>query len=249
MLGCGGIDSGPPDASRDAGDGADLSTRDAGTDAAVDISDTGAPDVGPDVSSRRDGGSEPLPYASELASSDFGPGAGYGRDELPDIVLGPPNAVSGGGSLAVLSLGMGGTITLGFGDRVIYDGPGDDFIVYENPFYIGGDPTMVFAELAEVSVSADGQTWHTFDCDTTASTPGQWPGCAGWTPTMDFAPEAVVPLDPAVTGGDAFDLADLGLEEARFIRIRDLGDDDTAPTAGFDLDAVGGVYLRDDDGA
>ena len=39
--------------------------------------------------------------------------------------------------------------------------------------------------------------------------------------------------------GDAFDLADLGLSRARYIRIQDTGSNDYAGlTGGFDLDAV-----------
>ncbi len=52
------------------------------------------------------------------------------------------------------------------------------------------------------------------------------------------------PLDANATGGDAFDLSDLGLGAVSFVRITDLGEDSTAPTAGFDLDAVGAVHLR-----
>jgi hypothetical protein len=48
-------------------------------------------------------------------------------------------------------------------------------------------------------------------------------------------------------GGDAFDLADIGLQRARFVRIRDSGENPYEGTAGgFDLDAlavVNGVEL------
>ena len=43
--------------------------------------------------------------------------------------------------------------------------------------------------------------------------------------------------------GDAFDLAEVGLAEARWVRIRDLGTGGEAPSAGFDLDAVGAVHF------
>jgi len=45
-------------------------------------------------------------------------------------------------------------------------------------------------------------------------------------------------------GGDSFDLADLGIAEARFVRIRDLSDAGGPPSAGFDLDVIGAVYLE-----
>ena len=54
---------------------------------------------------------------------------------MPDIVLGPP--VGGGalaGSLDVVSLGFSGEIVLCFEPNAIVDGPGADFIVFENAF-------------------------------------------------------------------------------------------------------------------
>jgi hypothetical protein len=141
-----------------------------------------------------------------------------------------------------LSLGVGGEIVLSFGERSLRDGVGPDFVVWENPFWIGGDPAKPFAELGEVSVSQDGESWHTFSCDPNRAE-GYDTGCAGWRPREEFAPCAVIPLIGEGVGGDAFDLADLDLEEARYIRIRDLTVEGAAPTAGFDLDAVGGIHL------
>ena len=61
---------------------------------------------------------------------------------------------------------------------------------------------------------------------------------------MVFDPFAHMNLDVEVTGGDAFDLATVGLERAKFVKIRDLSDpeDAVAPSAGFDLDAVGVIH-------
>src|SRR5262245_32235493 len=51
----------------------------------------------------------------------------------PGIVLGPPGtATPTTGSLTVLSLGHAGSIVLEFSDNVVVDGPGPDFIVFEN---------------------------------------------------------------------------------------------------------------------
>ena len=47
-----------------------------------------------------------------------------------------------------------------------------------------------------------------------------------------------------VSGGDQFDLATLGVTEARFVRIRDMQEAGAAPTAGFDLDAVAIVNAK-----
>ena len=42
-----------------------------------------------------------------------------------------------------------------------------------------------------------------------------------------------------LAGGDAFDLAELGLEEAQYVRIMDVGlGEYLGETGGFDLDAV-----------
>lgn len=189
-----------------------------------------------------DAGEAPGPYASEVVDFSPGPGAGYGQSRLPGVVLGPPVAVSTSqGSADVLSLGRGGEIVLGFSGRAIADGPGADFIVFENAFLIGGVAGAVFSEPGEVSVSADGLDWRVFPCAPEGSDPGA--GCAGWTPTEPFDAASMGPLDPALTGGDAFDLADAGLGIARFVRIRDVGTDDAAPSAGFDLDAVGVVHF------
>jgi hypothetical protein len=191
---------------------------------------------------------EPLPFAGEVAKTSFGQGAGHGQEALPRVVLGPPaGATSSGpasGADEVLSLGAGGEVVMSFGDRRIVDGSGADFVVFENPFWVKGDPSEVWAELAEVSVSQDGEVWHPFSCDTEPAEPGRWPGCAGWTPTQKFNPDEAVPLDPEVTGGDAFDLAEVGLQWARFVRIRDLSEEPNSglDNAGFDLDAVGVVH-------
>jgi len=185
-------------------------------------------------------------YARSVESFSPGEGAGFNQDELPDVVLGPPQGLgTGQGSLDVVSLGSGGEIVLGFGDHDIVDAPGADLIVFENPFWPGGDPSQVFAELGEVSVSEDGETWYAFTCDTSGDGDGHFPGCAGVNPTLAFDANALVPLDPERTGGDAFDLAELGVARARFVKIRDLGTLEPAgTTSGFDLDAIGAVHLE-----
>jgi len=184
-----------------------------------------------------------LPYASRVVDFSPGRGAGFGQSKMPGVVLGPPEGKGpGGGSLDVVSLGVGGSITLEFGEAGIVDGEGPDFVVFENPFWVRNDPMQVYAELAQVSVSEDGETWSVFPCEPSPNDAAEWPGCAGWTPTLAYDPFEIVPLDWELTGGDAFDLADVGVERARFVKIEDLETDTTSPTsAGFDLDAVGVV--------
>ncbi len=188
-----------------------------------------------------------MPYAQEVISFEPGLGAGFGAADMPEVVLGPPSGRGvSSASLDVVSLGVGGEIVLGFGGRVILDGPGDDLIVFENPFWASGNAQAVWAELGEVSVSADGESWHTWDCDPEDTAEAIWPGCAGWTPTLAYDACELLELDPEVTGGNAFDLEDLGLSEARFVKVRDLAVDGGTPSAGFDLDAVGLVNFQDE---
>ena len=177
------------------------------------------------------------PFADEVVS--FEPvGAGTGADDLPGVVLGPP--MGGGelrGSSDIVSLGCGGSIVLRFDPPVITDRPGPDLIVFENAFVSGGG---VFAEPGQVAVSADGETFLEFPCD-----PVTLEGCAGISPVFASPGVCIDPTDPAVAGGDAFDLADVGLSEASYVRITDRSaeNDDasrwcSAASAGFDLDAV-----------
>jgi hypothetical protein len=170
-----------------------------------------------------------------------GPCAGFGASDMPGIVEGPP--VGGGaskGSVDVVSLGAGGEIVLSFAPNAIVDGPGVDFIVFENPFYIGGNEQQPYAELGEVSVSDDGTTWVTYPCTATSYPYGQ---CAGWHAVYSAPGNGISPVDPGTAGGDPYDLADVGLTHARFVRIRDKSGE-VCPDAGggnadgFDLDAI-----------
>lgn len=201
-----------------------------------------------DSNSKRSGAV--FPYATGVEHFAPGPGAGWGAEHFPEVVLGPPQGALKEGAAAgqdeVLSLGAGGEIILSFSHDIV-DGPGADFVVFENPFWIRNDPEQVWFELAEVSVSQDGESWLSFPCSVEPSQPGQWPGCAGWTPTRPYDAHALVPLDPALTGGDAFDLAELGLKWARYVRIRDLLEEGNSAldNVGFDLDAVGVVHFDD----
>ncbi len=178
-----------------------------------------------------------IAYATSVVSYTKGEKGGFNEPRLPGVVLGPPEG--GGccaGSLDVLSLGNGGEIVLGF-DRDIVDGPGADFVVFENPFEVTAEPSSVVAEPAEVAVSMDGRTWTAFPCTPTGYPYG---ACAGWHPVHATRS---IPLDsaaPEKAGGDAFDLASIGVARARFVRIRDMNTRlaAAAPTAGFDLDAI-----------
>lgn len=204
------------------------------------------------------------PYIDAVVSWQVGTGGGGHEADLPGIVLGPPRG--GGaftGSLDVFSLGLGGQIVVEFRDNVVVDRPGPDFTIFENAFLQRGLTTLApFAEPGTVSVSADGVTWKTFPC--ALDQPPYYPGCAGVYPVFADAddpasPSPLVPstapiaslvgldidtfVPPAGSGGDSFDLASVGLDAIRFIRI-DGGQMIVGlqQLAGFDLDAVAGVH-------
>ncbi len=182
-------------------------------------------------------------YATASPAHSFGPGQNTGQPRFPELVLGPPR---GAGCCEqntnhVVALGNGGSVTLEFGESEIVDGPGPDFIVFENAFVPAGTPGQTFAELATVEVSSDGTSWTTYECSATAPPYGF---CAGTAP-VHANPDVndIDPLDPAVAGGDAFDLADVGQAAARLVRITDRPDL-TGLAGVFDLDAVGLVNVR-----
>lgn len=220
---------GPSALGTDGGEALDAGAlADAGqTDAGEGI-DGGAPDAGPTRA--------PDAFADAVVSFMPGPGAGFGQDHLPDVVLGPPHgAGDSSGGLDVLSLGTGGTITLELNDWYAADGPGVDVLVFENAFTGNLEP-------GEVSVSADGVSWHVFMCSHDFD--AGYPGCAGVRPVASSPENGISPIDPNVAGGDGFDLAQVGLSFARFVRIRDIGEsrNSFAPSRGFDLDALAAVH-------
>ncbi len=184
------------------------------------------------------------PYgASAVASITQGAGAGYGFEYLPDNVLGLPDTTARSETPTIdpkqiAAIGLGGEIVLSF-DRIIVDGPGPDFTVFENAFFsMLGPVKHVYAEPAEVSVSRDGIVFVSFPFDSLTLD-----GCAGTGPTNGDRD----PGDPVVSGGNSFDLASIGVDSIRFIRLRDVTsiiiDDPSHPFRdptlnGFDLDAV-----------
>ena len=227
----------------------------------VDVTVNGNP-----LSATRSFDTEGDAFGDAVVSFTEGTGAGYGEESW---VLGPPKG-SGPfqGSLDVLSLGVDGEIEVEFVDNVVVDGPGVDLIVFENAFLEIGidfltDPP--FSEPGEVSVSQDGVTWFAFSCALQSNQGPYFPGCAGVYPVLadgddPNAPHGSIPTDvpiedlvdqdffsfpvPEGAGGDAFDLADVGLAWAKYVRIRaaDFSTGVTGPNnAAFDLDAVAAV--------
>jgi len=189
------------------------------------------------------------PCADAVTSFTAGTNGGFQSDLLPNIVLGVP--FGGGllsGSTDVVSLGDGGSITLAFEDNVIVDRPGPDFTVFENAFQVPN--SGIFIEVGIVSASADGVNFFAFP-----NNPTTFAGFAGVTPVFSNPDNAIDPRDPSVSGGDSFDLATIGLAQARFIRITDPGASvpdpgNSFPTpgvgkSGFDLDAIVAIHSND----
>lgn len=176
------------------------------------------------------------PFADRVVSFKPGANAGFGADKMPQIVLGPPQG--GGatsGSLDVVSLGKSGEIILAFDVPAVVDGEGADFIVFENPF-------SGYVETGLVAVSDDGENWHEFPCASTDPT-GAFKGCAGVNPVLSNPDNGISPTDAKLAGGDHFDLHDLGVSSARYVRIRDSGVNHyEGISGGFDLDAVAIVH-------
>lgn len=177
-----------------------------------------------------------------------GQSAGQGPEYYPANIFGMPDTVAkvnvpASSPSSVLSLGEGGSIVVGWKGKVLTDGPGADFAVFENAFE--ASPTLRFVEPARVSVSLDGVVWHDFPWDDQTLA-----GCAGITPTIG----SNVFVDIRQAGGDAFDIGALGLDSVRWIRITDhsvwLRERPDHPLwtpviTGFDLDAAVGFSLRE----
>lgn len=194
-------------------------------------------------------------------------------DEAERAVNGVRGAGQRAGSFDVYSLGFDRPfVTLGLSsERVLVDGPGDDFVVFENPFKVS--PTYFFMDPLIVSVSHDGLSFvdfphrYLFEVPTRYSADPQfWQGFAGLVPvTFNQADEGIHLLDAfgAAAGGDRFDLASLPAENlvaqqvwqqgVRFVRLTwahtvtnpQTGSPYPADSAsnGSDIDGVVGRYV------
>ena len=209
---------------------------------------------------------------------------GHGANFAPFNVTGPPDGrgtyAPAAQELEILSLhatasdgksAAGGQVILAFEDNIVEAGPGEDFTVFENVFFIGGSPDRRYMEPAIVSVALFEGEWYRFPVDVvppaaTSSTPATMDpfyysrGFAGRNATTGDNP-----MDPTRSGGDSFDLASLGKPELtwiRYIRLESPGhsamrDDEGRDwiehtnlfgalsgqgTSGFDLDAITAIH-------
>jgi hypothetical protein len=172
--------------------------------------------------------------ANDTIAITFGTEGGAGYSYFPEILYGTPYF----SMLDTVSLGHDGILDIEKGDYEIVNDEGPDFIVFENPF-------EGWSERAQVSVSENGIDYIAYPCD--PFDPGEiYEGCAGVVP-VNYSNDESLLLDPEISGGDVFDLATVGLDRARFIRIVDLHtclDDEFCHSgeAGFDLDALAIVH-------
>lgn len=175
----------------------------------------------------------------------YGQNAGQNAEYFPNNIFGPPATIAtkeipASSESDVCSIGLDGEIIVGFTNHYIVDGYGDDFTIFENAFLnpING---KVFCEPAVVSVSQDGVTYYSFPFDSSSLV-----GCAG----TIFTNGSENPFDPSKSGGNSFDLQDIGLKYAKYIKIKDITNlvknnpnhyYYDATLSGFDLDAVAGI--------
>lgn len=171
-----------------------------------------------------------------------GQNLGQGDEFFPQNILGRPSEIANSdvaeaSEEEVLSLGFGGEIIVANTDNVIIDGEGNDFTIFENAF-VNPITQRIFAEPGVVSVSKDGIEYVQFPYVFSTLK-----GCAGTIPTyseQDYC-------NPSTSGGNSFDLADIGIDSIRYIKITDITVDVFATPnhlyydvslSGFDLDAV-----------
>ncbi len=183
------------------------------------------------------------------ASKALGPVTG---DAFHVVALGELNAA------AVANGNPPGTITVELA-RPVRDLSGADFVVFENGAiaqynYGGAGVGGIFAELAYVEVSADGENFVRFPSRSlTASAVGGY-GSIDPTNVRNLAGKHVNGYGDS--WGTPFDLAEVGMQEIRHVRIVDIPGDGsyvdetghpirdpwvTFGSGGFDLEAVGAI--------
>lgn len=185
-------------------------------------------------------------WASEV--DNYSPGEAVDAVwQTPEKALGP--AV--GTAYDIVSLGRGGSITLKFPEG-ISNGPGWDFVVFENSF------DDYFLELAYVAVSTDGSTYIGFPASSLTASPVPAFGQVDATNLHNLAGKYRMgygtPFDLQDLIDDSTEHLGIDLSSIRYVAIIDVVGDGSAldsqgnsiydpyPTigsAGFDLDAVG----------
>jgi len=195
------------------GEPLDARVGDAGASDTADAAISDALDVPPDASP-----DAPVAVAVNVRLADTvtdAPGAtGTGVGDPTHAVNGVRGTGTSSGSLDVFALGytpQNDHITLSWSHGQLQNGSGADLAVFENPFLSGGG---TFMDLIVVEVSIDGVEFRPLAHDYVATdpavyanNPALWQGFGGRTPVLLNADTNLVdPFDPAVAGGDLFDL-------------------------------------------
>lgn len=198
-------------------------------------------------------------WADGIAASQRGP-LDVANPELGLPTQGvPADALGAATGVSVFSLGDGGFLTAQLSTG-IWDGPGDDLVVFENSFW---NLEGLFAEFAQVEVSSNGTDFARFPNATYQTAPV--PSFGSIDPCLydGFAGDKVA------LEGTGFDLAELAgdplvgaglldLADVRYVRVVDvIGDGSTLDsgglpiydpyptiydTGGFDVDAIGALH-------
>lgn len=175
-------------------------------------------------------------WASHVHDYQFGSGqnTGQGTTQFPANVIGEirntiTETVPESDPQYVVSLGRNGWVVLGF-ETPIIDIQGPDFVVFENAFRYGPNAEYIFDEWMTVSVSEDGIHWIDFPYDSLTGA-----GMAGKTPSVGV--HALIG-DLTQCGGDAFDLATVGLSSAMYVKVTDATRFQTADKLGAELDGI-----------
>ncbi len=176
-----------------------------------------------------------------------GQNAGQSSEYFPMNIFGLPFAnaseiVPASAPNDLCSIGFAGEIIVGFKHKIVVDGQGADFTIFEN--VMRNEITdIIFMEPAIISVSYDGISYLDFPFDTLTLE-----GCAGTKPTNGNENS----FNPALSGGNSFDLATIGIQKIKYIKIKDfsiyLNNHPEHPhydptLSGFDLDALVGINL------
>ncbi|WP_167883106.1 LIC_13355 family lipoprotein [Leptospira barantonii] len=154
--------------------------------------------------------------AKEIVSAPANVGTGF-QDSLcaVDGILGMG---SFNGSLDVFTLdtnGAGASLILGWNGKKVQNPTGNDFIVFENPFQMGGSATTVYLEPVIVEVGNDQTNWCGWNPTYTgggtfSNNPASWLRFAGLR-YVDYN-QITNPMNSTTLfssgGGDAFDLGD-----------------------------------------
>lgn len=181
------------------------------------------------------------------------------------VTAGDDAKATGAPDNGIVSLGDSGIAVLTFASP-IYNGPGPDFAVFENGFVNPANPEEAFLELAFVEVSSDGVNFFRFPAVSLVPETPQIPVAGVYTNARllnnlagKYAGSYGTPFDLQELAG----IAGLDIDHITHVRIVDVigstGDhasydtdnhkiNDPYPTplpgGGFDLDAVGAIYLR-----